>query len=387
MKVLIIGNKKHQFIYNYASALRENNVVFPDLQIDILSQDTSCLDKSISKVYDNIFSIRVPVFLSKIRLFRILSQLILLSYYIHKMKNYDIVHIHYLENIIVWNRLFSQQIKGKLIVSIWGSDFLRSSNRKRYFMQHIFNRADQITIASPTVKKQFDDFYNGKYHKKISICQFGLQPLENIADIRLKGGNKNKITERFLGIVSSKIIVTIGYNASILQQHKDIVNCIESCDELTKYKDKIEFILPCTYPKNYDYLNTLSSLIKESKFHYTLLTDFLSDDDIAKLRICTDIFIQLQLTDMLSGSMLEHLAAGNIVVTGKWLPYDILDQLNIYMLKIDQIKNVTNILCAVIKNYNKYIEKCSPNEEIILDNFRWKQVINKWFDVYKKVLN
>ena len=42
MKVLIIGNRSHQFIYNYVKTLKKV-YLNSDLEIDILSQDSSDL--------------------------------------------------------------------------------------------------------------------------------------------------------------------------------------------------------------------------------------------------------------------------------------------------------------------------------------------------------
>lgn len=383
MKILIIGNRKHQFVYNYVNALR-GSCLASNLQIDILSQDKDSKKGSMDGVFDHVYSISTSIPIYRFRVFRILFQIFTLFFFLNRLKNYDIVHVHYLENIIIWNIFFSKQIKAKLIISIWGSDFLRSSKRKRYMMMRIFDRADQITIASPTVKKQFTDFYDGKYDDKISICQFGLQPLEYIVNTCLEDFNEAK---KEMGLASDKIIITIGYNASRLQRHKEIIKYIELNENLSKYRDKIEFLLPCTYPKNVEYLQSLTLQIAKSKFHYTILSDFLSDDAVAMLRCFSNIFIQLQPTDMLSGSMLEHLAAGNIVITGKWLPYDILDELNIYMLKIERMEQVSTILLSVIENYPEYTRKCDLNKNIVLNNFRWKTVINKWINVYEKVLS
>lgn len=72
--------------------------------------------------------------------------------YIKRLDCYDVVHIHYVENIIVRDiRFFSKYIRGKLIVSIWGSDFLRASEDRKKNMTVLFNRADHITIASDKV--------------------------------------------------------------------------------------------------------------------------------------------------------------------------------------------------------------------------------------------
>lgn len=383
MKILLIGNRKHQFVYNYVNALRSCDLI-PNLQIDILSQDKDCKKGNMDEIFDHVYSISTSNSLYRFRIFRILFQIFSLFHYLNRLKNYDIVHVHYLENVIIWNIFFSKQIKGKLIISIWGSDFLRSSKRKCYMMMRVFDRADQITIASPTVKKRFVDFYGGKYSEKISICKFGLQPLEYIANTHLE--NLNGIKKR-IGLAPGKIVIAIGYNASRLQRHRDIIENIEQNEDLFQYRDKIEFLLPCTYPKDVEYLETLSMQITQSKFHYTIIDNFLSDDAVARLRYCSDIFIQLQPTDMLSGSMLEHLAAGNIVITGKWLPYDILDDLDIYMLKIERIDQISTVLFDVVENFPKYVCRCDLNRNIVLNNFRWKFVINKWIDVYEKVLS
>lgn len=382
MKILIIGNRKHQFIYNYVAALKKNNHN-KNIEVDILSQDINNSKNDMDIVYNHIYSMYNSSRILKIKLFRIIYQLILLSYYACRLNNYDIVHIHFIENIIIWNSFFSKKIKGKLIVTIWGSDFLRANKNKRNRMRHVFDRADQITIATPSVIQQFNDFYNGIYNEKISICQFGLKPLENIKKFLFnKEGN---ISNHFAP--SDKITVTIGYNATILQRHKEIIECIESCKELCIYKNKIEFLLPCTYPKNKEYLDELKKLTSKCNFHYSILTDFMSDDEVAKLRISSNIFIQLQPTDMLSGSMLEHLATGNIVITGSWLPYELLDNMGVYMRKIDKVNQVAKELYIVLENYKEYFGKCSLNKKIVLNNFQWESVIDKWLGVYEKVLN
>ena len=382
MKILVIGNRKHQFVYNYVKSLRKYRSD-SNLQIDVLSQDKDSKKENTDVFFDHVYSLSTSNPLYKNRFFRILFQLFSLVAYLNRLKSYDIIHIHYLENIIIWNYFFTKQIKGKLVISIWGSDFLRASNRKRHMMIRIFDRADQITIASPTVKLQFEDFYKGKYNDKITICQFGLQPLEYFANTNLEDLDRKK---KELGLNLNKIIITIGYNASRLQRHKEIIECIEKDKKLSLYKDKIEFLLPCTYPKDPEYLESLSLQISESSFHYTIINDFLSDESVARLRCITNIFIQLQPTDMLSGSMLEHLAAGNIVITGKWLPYEVLDDLNINMYKIERVDKVAITLNNVLENYSEYADLCKLNKKIVLDNFRWKAVINKWIKMYEKVL-
>lgn len=64
MKVLIIGNRSHQFIYNYVKTLKKV-YLNSDLEIDILSQDSSDLSFPSDKFYNNIYALIVPSFLKK----------------------------------------------------------------------------------------------------------------------------------------------------------------------------------------------------------------------------------------------------------------------------------------------------------------------------------
>lgn len=175
MKVLIIGNRSHQFIYNYVKTLKKV-YLNSDLEIDILSQDSSDLSFPSDKFYNNIYALIVPSFFKKNRFLKVLYQHILFRKYIKRLDCYDVVHIHYVENIIVRDiRFFSKYIRGKLIVSIWGSDFLRASEDRKKNMTVLFNRADHITIASDKVIEEFKTCYQkSSFLSKIVLCRFKL---------------------------------------------------------------------------------------------------------------------------------------------------------------------------------------------------------------------
>ena len=384
MKVLIIGNRSHQFIYNYVKTLKKV-YLNSDLEIDILSQDSSDLFFPSDKFYNNIYALIVPSFFQKNRFLKVLYQHILFRKYIKRLDFYDVVHIHYVENIIVRDiRFFSKYIRGKLIVSIWGSDFLRASEDRKKNMTVLFNRADHITIASDKVIEEFKACYQkSSFLSKIVLCRFGLEPLESLISI-LRSGANARISKSKIGLCADKIVITIGYNASRLQHHIDIIENIERSPLLSPFHDKVEFLLPVTYPKDAEYIGIIKKTVVNSKFHYNVIEQFLSDEDIAHLRVASDIFIQLQPTDMLSGSMLEHLSAQNIVITGSWLPYDCLDQWGVFYRKIDCLELISNELHDVLNKFVPYKKLTCKNSDIIIDKFRWNNVIHDWLDLYMK---
>jgi glycosyltransferase involved in cell wall biosynthesis len=382
MKVLIIGNRSHQFVYNYVKSLRDN-FSQSHLEIDILSQDSSDVSFPSDVFYTNIYTLTVPSLFRKKRLLKALYQHILFRKYIKKLDYYDVVHIHYIENIIVRDiAFFSKHICGKVIVSIWGSDFLRASESRKRNMTVLFKRANYITIASDKIIGEFKDYYKGSsFLSKIALCRFGLEPLESLIPI-LKNDAGSEISKRKMGLCINKIVITIGYNASRLQHHIKIIENIERCSLLSPFRDKIEFLLPVTYPKDIEYVTMIKKTTFKSKFHYNMIESFLSDEDIAHLRVASDIFIQLQPTDMLSGSMLEHLSARNIVITGSWLPYDCLDQWGVFFRRIDNLNLIANELYNVLKNFVNYRNSCYKNSDLIINRYRWNNIIHNWLNLY-----
>lgn len=384
MKVLVIGNRFHQFVYNYVNAIK-NNSEGGEFVVDVLSQECADVTFQSDYVYDTIYALKMSFILRKNRFVRILTQQFLFRKYIRTLTNYDIVHIHYVENIIVRDvAYFSKHVKGKLIVSLWGSDFLRASDNQRKQLAVLLERADKITIASETVTQMFREYYREcSFLSKLVLCRFGLEPLEKIIPI-LESGDKTGSSKSLFGLSKDKIVVTIGYNASRLQHHIEIIENINEFSSLADFKDKIEFLLPLTYPVDEVYVNEIREYVKQSKFNFVIVTDFLSDDKIAHLRIASDVFIQLQPTDMLSGSMLEHLSTGNIVITGSWLPYDCLNDWNIFLFKIDKLDFIAQNLYGVLCDYSVCVEKCVKNRDAVIQRFRWKNVISDWINLYYK---
>ena len=99
---------------------------------------------------------------------------------------------------------------------------------------------------------------------------------------------------------------------------------------------------------------------------------------MARLRKASDIMINVQDTDQLSCSMLEHMYARNIIITGSWLLYDILYQKGAYLIKVDSLQEVGEKLLDSIKNFSLHQRLLSPNAKIADEIDRWDRNIKEW---------
>ncbi len=175
----------------------------------------------------------------------------------------------------------------------------------------------------------------------------------------------------FLDFPFDNKIVTVGYNADPGQQHINIIN------QLSKYEWKnCIFIFPLTYPKNTDYVNEIESLLKSTRLSYFILDKFLLCDQIAALRLVSNVFIQLQISDCLSASTQEHLYAGSRVITGKWLPYTTLVKAGVQFTSISSLGELVDCLNQIIEDDNQ--ELVINNRKAIAALSSWNSVIDEW---------
>jgi len=380
MKILIIGNRKHQLLY---SLLKEIKKEYDDdsLLIDVFSQETSDDKYETDALYDSIFTLSMPKFISENRILRGIYKQYLFRRQISKLGHYDFVHIHYIEDILIRDaQYFVKKMKSKLIVSIWGSDFLRASDFKKKQMLPILKYASKITIANSVAKESFLKYYSGSIsNTKVILCWFCIEPLDTLKRIIDKSTKKE--SKRLFGF-TKKVVITIGYNASAMQQHLEILKSIEVNSDLHKFHNQVEFVIPLTYPKNATYIQEIENFIKKSKFKFTLLTNFLSNEKVSQLRIASDIMIQLQTTDMLSASMLEHIYAKNIIITGSWLPYKDLREWGLVYHEVEEVMDIGQKLQNVLLNIDDFISEIKINRSILNQKYNKNEIISQWINLY-----
>ena len=266
-----------------------------------------------------------------------------------------------------------------MIVSIWGSDFYRIDKSNRKKLLKLLDFAHTVTIPNEKARQDILDYYGQKLKvKNFVICKLTINQLYNLQEL-CKVTSKSE--SRLVFNLGNKKIITIGYNASEMQQHLTILDELEGNEELLKQKEDLQFLLPVTYPKNINYIEQLNRRIQVSPYNIVLLSEFLSIDKVSHLRNATDIMIQLQTTDMFSASMIEHLAAKNKVITGSWLPYQ---ELLKWGVIFESINNISQISFALLKMLNSHdATKLNKNALIIEEKLSKKLLIKNWLKLYK----
>ncbi|MBH1942060.1 glycosyltransferase [Mobilitalea sibirica] len=392
MKILIYGNPNSIFVIDYIKyvLLAEDK----EIQKIVLLSNSPMVEINIdyTKFYEDnnidvVGIININKYIMKIPKVRGLIFRLKSNYernksmrnLIFKYHTFDTLHIHCVvpaaaDLIRKYSNFFNN-----IISTFWGSDLLRAERKNYLKLNYILNKSHCITVSTEVMKNVTECTFDIHDKTKLKLASFGLSPLEYIKKLELQESiDKSK---EILSLPKDKIIIHCGYNASREQQHKYIINALNKCNESTL--NKIFVILLMTYPSNNEYINEIKNYLNNSIFQYKIITSFLYNENIARLRRTGDILIHAQITDAFSGSISEHIYCNNIVFNGSWLEYPVLDENGIYYNKFDNEDDLSYKLEHTILHLEDEKAKVKENSKKIYDICSWQSVRKQWLINYK----
>ncbi|MDY0315505.1 MAG: hypothetical protein RBR32_10575, partial [Bacteroidales bacterium] len=273
----------------------------------------------------------------------------------------------------------------KIIATLFGSDFYRSSVEENKIQKKIFETAKIITIG-PNMKEDFLSVFPD-LENKIKFAHFGSARLDLIS--KLYTEKDKAIYRNKYKIAKDKIVITVGYSANPLQQHFMFLDILENLSD--EVKQKLFILLPMTYGNKQDYSAELIEKMKNLKIDYLAFQNpsnskkhWLTDEEIAEIRIVSDITVNTQTTDALSSSIKEAFATGNILLLGDWLPYDIYEDMGLFLIRSSENKLYENFI-EILSNYKDYKQKCVGNIAPILNFASWEAVMPYFIENYKQL--
>lgn len=299
--------------------------------------------------------------------------------------NFDIYHFHYCtpENLIYTYFLPNNC---KIILSFWGSDLMRETGVSNvFYMQKALKKASVITMQSSEMKLIFQSKYGSQFKDKVKDIRFTIDTkiFEAI----------NKFSNDAVGLIhfkkryfkdENKTIIAIGHNAFRENNHKLIINQLNNIS--SSLKEKITFLLHLSYGGKEYYIEELKAIIgKYQNLDFVIIEDYFGQEDIAKLRLITNIIIQMPETDALSGAMTEVLYAGNSAITASWLPYGILRRNGINFNEIEDFINLNFTIERILDNPEEQLKNNKYNKEKI-ESFLFPNTTTKdWIDLIESI--
>lgn len=372
-RVLLVGNVGSVFIVNLRNKLLESGVlvdVYDVWGLRLYKHDFGEL-----KYFQAIDATNHHSFKSK--LIRGL-RLKMLHFFWSNKNNYDVVNFHFY--IPIYSQI-ARIIRAKKVLTLWGTDVNGASAKTLTALKQSIHLFDKISCTN----SMFAEVVRTKLHKpelQIEVVRFGLEPISNLEHLINDGFSRNEAKARFNFNLSKQTIV-LGYQGTRNHQHLAMLHSIfQAFTSGALNPDDFEIIIPVAYGFAGEYKQELEAFIHNSGYSVVLFKQILDDLDMAKFRLSADIFVNLQVHDQLSGSMLESLYAGCYLITGDWLPYQILDDNQVFYKKIAAVAELANAIVEFGQNKASYLNSVMQNKEAIAKLVHWRECIIEWRNLY-----
>lgn len=418
MKVLILGNTQSLFINQLYGGIKHDDRF--NFIIDSRGELSKSKMKIDSKIFDGIVDLK-NVKINKLRIYKTLFNFSITSLFwkvfffelsqgtnYTKLKSYiyklvtakyivnnvilpleiDIYHFHFCtpENLILSNFL---PAKSKIIMSFWGSDLLRQSGvSNTYYVRNALLKATKITVQTIELKEYIAVKYGRDIFDKIVDIRFTLSTniFENIDLLKNDLKSLGEFKEKY-GINKNDTLIALGHNAYKENNHLLMIDSIKKLPN--EFLKQVTFLFHLGYGKNNQYINELKNILEtETNIKHVLIEEFLQPKEMAKLRLITDVLIQMPISDALSGAMTEVIYAGNNVIAGAWLPYGIFKRNNIHFYEVENFNRLNNLLKNVVENKNNSIKNNYAKNKEIIRSFLFPNITTKsWIKLFNNLMN
>ena len=289
-----------------------------------------------------------------------------------RVKDYDVVVIN---GVSVFSSMLAFAVSRgtRIVVAFYGSDLLRAGKGTMMLLWPLFRRADAIVLPTRYMADYFSKIYHGRFDNRAMVTSLGMRAADDVYAFA-QSHTKEECKKQY-GFPADKLCIFCGYNGYRAQRHIEIVRLLETLPK--ECRDQICLVFHCAYGLDGDYRAELEALCAGSNIVCRLLTDFLTGDSLAALRMCADVMLNLQPTDAFASSMLESMEAGAIAVKGDWLVYPELEAHGAYLLSIPSMEALPELIQDIVENTDHYLEKTKQNRGVVLLK-SWETVRGGW---------
>jgi hypothetical protein len=257
-----------------------------------------------------------------------------------------------------------------------GSDILRSSRLNSLRLKSSLKNCNCIVFASSSVQAAYFQKFGNTGGTSFETIRLGMSGFDYI-DSRLSSSSKHDCKSSW-GIDPNKLTVCIGYNASKAQNHLPVLRPLKhlSKSELSK----ITILLPLTYGGNQAYIANVARAASEVGCEFRLFRTYMDMSQIAQLRLSTDVFINAQATDGLSGSVLEALYAGATLLNASWLQYKEYGEWGILYKRFFSYAQIPQLLAESMGDTSGV----AKNSKSLSGQMSWQQCRGAWARLLKR---
>ena len=285
---------------------------------------------------------------------------------------FDVIHIHSVSSYwLTWFIVnFLSKYTKRIICTFYGSDlFLRSDSELKKF-DKLLSKMDNFSMSTDNLIYRFKKAFGNKYDDKIRKIPFGLANL-----IAIDEADCSIICKTNLEVDPDKLLISIGHNTCEEQQHLLVI------DELSKLSrnelERISIVLQLTYGSgSKEYVDKVITAAKKTGCEVIVLEQYMDREAVAVLAKATDVYINSQVSDAISGAMLEYLYANTIVLNPGWIDYSELEKNGCDFITYNEFEQLPDYIRRILDG--ELVVDKNRNHDIIHSLSHWDSHKDKW---------
>lgn len=296
-----------------------------------------------------------------------------------KLGPFDVVHNHYIsQRDLALGALVSRQCGAQWVATIWGSDFLRASDAEKRRMSPLLSRCHFVHTVTSMIGDQVVQCCGEEIRSRLVLADFGQDSYRLMDEMQIRMSKAD--CKQSYGIDPESFALCIGYSASAAQQQLKVLEAMKALP--SEVLRKITIVLQQTYcMDDPDYVRQTHEAAAKLPCKTVIMTEFMNDEQCARLRLASDAFILAITTDALSSTMLDYLYAGTCVIAGSWLDYPPLDAWGIHLHRFGDFAELPSLITQAV---NGEITGLSPKQRAIFPaEGSWESLMPKWLGLYK----
>jgi hypothetical protein len=298
-----------------------------------------------------------------------------------RIAGFELYHHHTLEAAGL-GLLSVLPASAKIVLSIWGSDLMRSAGPSDYVDQlAACNRANLITVTSLEIREILLSKFGRHLAPKVRFALLGVTLLDEVDRCR----GQRAAFLRSVGLRADGVSICVGNNASRGNQHVEVVKQLARLGP--RQADRVQVIVPLGYRQPHDtYVAELQAVAEKLRVRCVFLERRLSDQEVGMLRCASDVMIHVPISDAFSAAMLESLYAGGVLVTGAWLPFSRLRAASVHFHELHRFDDLPALLGRLIDGIEGERQRATANAARIRELVHPSQTFRRWVAIYDELL-
>lgn len=270
----------------------------------------------------------------------------------------------------------------RVVMTIWGSDLLRTSGLTAYRIQlAACQRVSLVTMGSHELRETFLAKFGRGLSDKVRLATYGADYLD--FSERARGSRETFLKN--VTLPEDKVVVCVGVNASENNQHLPVLSRLGTLDR--KLLETIVLLVPMTYGRQDSYFRKVKDAIDALPVQARILDRVMTEAEVGQLRAASDILIHVPVTDQFSAAMCESLCAGSILITGAWLPYSRLRLNKIHYHEVADLSDLPGALESVLLNLADERTRTIGAGARIRQFMSWENAVARWDQIYRELLS